>query len=397
MWQQFGSKTTIAILSILIVACGGGGGGSTPATNAGGVTSSSTTASTPSGNTTGGTGTSGSGTSGTTAATFAYDSTARFNAPAGVKSDAAGNLYVLDSGNSAIRKIAPDGSVSTLARDLPYVAPDFDVDGTGNVYLVNDHLGGEIYKITPDGTRTIVAQNLFYPMHPAVDAQGNVYVTSAATTGRTSSAIQRIAPDGQVSLIYIGDLYHPLEALAIDPSGTLYTIDRDVFPYTSCSGNCPEITTGRILKIVPGAAPIEFATLDFRIVPEDATISDRIAISNITLDSTGNLYIGLYRDHRSSTDCFSETSCEPYSSGMSINKVTPAGVITRLRTGPPGDTTGDYAQRRYDGTYGISYIGAGRDGNIYATYERNNTVYRISQAGEATLFAGKPGEAGFAD
>jgi hypothetical protein len=416
MWQQFGSKTTTGILSILLAACGGGSGGGAPATNASGATTITTgnstpagaTTSTPSGNTTvgsgaSGTGTSGSGTSGgssgATAATFAYDETARFNAPAGVKSDAAGNLYVLDSGNAAIRKIAPDGSVSTLTRDLPPVLPDFDIDGSGNIYLADGRLDGAIYKITPSGTRTVLAAGLIYPYNPAVDGQGNVYVRTAATTGRTTSAIQRVTPDGQISLVYAGSLYRPLWALTVDSSGTLYAADIDAFPVTcgGASAPCLPPKKSRIIKIAPGAAPIDFTEIDLLIVPEDATISERIGIANITLDTAGNLYVALFREHTSSTDCFSATSCAPYSSGMSIDKVTPAGVVSRLRTGPPGDTTGDYAQRRYDGTYGTSYIGAGRDGNIYATYISNDTVYRISQAGEATLVAGKPGEAGFAD
>ncbi|MBV8634439.1 MAG: hypothetical protein JO002_08125, partial [Burkholderiaceae bacterium] len=42
-------------------------------------------------------------------------SVARFNAPMGVVADSKGNLFVADSANYAIRKIATDGTVSTFA------------------------------------------------------------------------------------------------------------------------------------------------------------------------------------------------------------------------------------------------------------------------------------------
>ena len=42
-------------------------------------------------------------------------SSARFNLPSALAVDGAGVLYVADSGNSLIRRIAPDGAVTTLA------------------------------------------------------------------------------------------------------------------------------------------------------------------------------------------------------------------------------------------------------------------------------------------
>ena len=74
---------------------------------------------------------------------------ARFTSPAGVAVDAAGNVYVADTENHTIRKIAADGTTSTLAGTA---GPPGTADGTGP------------------------AARFANPMGVAVDAAGTVYV-----------------------------------------------------------------------------------------------------------------------------------------------------------------------------------------------------------------------------
>jgi streptogramin lyase len=72
---------------------------------------------------------------------------ASFYTPAGVAVDGSGNVYVADSGNNALKKIIPDGTV------IPILTVNFprtvSVDGSGNVYVSSED--SVIYKITPDG------------------------------------------------------------------------------------------------------------------------------------------------------------------------------------------------------------------------------------------------------
>ena len=134
---------------------------------------------------------------------------ARFNHPAGITVDAAGNLYVADNGNHAIRKVAPDGKVTTLAgqarhhggTDGPGSAARFlfptgvAVDAIGNVYVA-DHLNTTIRKISASGEVSTLAgmplkighidgpgpeARFVGPFGIAVDASGGLYVTDGTT------------------------------------------------------------------------------------------------------------------------------------------------------------------------------------------------------------------------
>lgn len=97
----------------------------------------------------------GSGTAGSSDGT---GSAAQFNGPMGVAVDASGNIYVADEANYSIRKINPNGVVTTLAgssqgyQDGPGNTAKFDnplgvaVDGSGNIYVA-DNTNFRIRKI----------------------------------------------------------------------------------------------------------------------------------------------------------------------------------------------------------------------------------------------------------
>jgi serine/threonine-protein kinase len=89
--------------------------------------------------------------SGTTGAFDGFGVNASFNLPAGIAVDKQGNIYVSDSGNNKIRKITPNGEVTTLAgsgdkgsANGGAKAASFNnpigiaVDSSGNVYVADD-------------------------------------------------------------------------------------------------------------------------------------------------------------------------------------------------------------------------------------------------------------------
>jgi sugar lactone lactonase YvrE len=129
---------------------------------------------------------------------------ASFNSPYGVAVDSSGNVYVADTNNQRIRKITPNGTVMTLAGagDFGYAdgigtAASFGspqgvaVDSSGNVYVA-DKDNSRIRKITPNGTVTTLAggnegyadgigtaASFYSPSGVAVDSSGNVYVADS--------------------------------------------------------------------------------------------------------------------------------------------------------------------------------------------------------------------------
>ena len=169
-------------------------------------------------------------------------SLARFDTPSGLAIDAAGGLLVADTGNNAIRRIAPDGNVTTVAgdgipgdRDGPARQARFRgptgvaVDARGRI-IVADTYNDRIRAIEPDGTvQTIAgggtpglaegpaAQSAFdTPSGVAIDAGFNIYIADFGNL-----AIRKISPDGQVSSVPYYGLVRPI-GIAIAGDGRIY-------------------------------------------------------------------------------------------------------------------------------------------------------------------------------
>ncbi|MGZ3777104.1 MAG: SMP-30/gluconolactonase/LRE family protein [Mucilaginibacter sp.] len=191
---------------------------------------------------------------------------AEFSNPTGMVVDAQGNIYISDSFNNRIRKIATDGTVSTLAGNgiAGYVdskdgEPEFygpqglAIDGAGNIYVA-DFGNNVIRKITPSGTVSTYAGNgvaafvdgaalkvaaFNGPAGLAFDTHGNLFVAD-----QNNNMIRKISAAGGVSLIAgtpraghvnltvdsaagaWGAFNKPV-ALAVDPSGNLYVADKN--------------------------------------------------------------------------------------------------------------------------------------------------------------------------
>lgn len=189
------------------------------------------------------------------------------NTPTALVLDAAGNLYIADTNNHRIRKVGTDGNITTFAGNGN--AADFGdggpatsaslnspeglaIDNAGNIYVA-DTASHRIRKITPDGTITTVAGNgsggfqgdggpataasLYYPKGIAVDPlSGNLYIADWL-----NSRIRVVTPDGKIYTVagngqyaYYGDGGPATSAalrfpwgIAVDASGKVYVADDE--------------------------------------------------------------------------------------------------------------------------------------------------------------------------
>jgi sugar lactone lactonase YvrE len=145
---------------------------------------------------------------------------ALLNSPADLASDAAGNIYIADSGNGRIRRVGRDGIIQTLAGGGPPSATGDGIpaisaylrtptgvalDSTFNIYVVEDDLVfGRIRKVTPDGTISTVT-TAFGPRDIAISTNGDLYVTEPAMNfDHPNGGVYRVSANGSLTAVVTG-------------------------------------------------------------------------------------------------------------------------------------------------------------------------------------------------
>jgi sugar lactone lactonase YvrE len=306
-------------------------------------------------------------------------SAARFNIPNDVAVDSSNNVYVADTNDCTIRKISPAAAVTTLAglaspghTNGTGSAARFDfpqgvaVDSTGKIYVV-DTLESAIRKITPtavvstfaglpgttgyvDATGT--AARFAFPNWLTVDASDNVYV------GDTSNrVVRKITPNGVVSSVLTNPANGAgaVRGVAIDSSGNIYTADL------------PHHT---IRKITPdGTATIFAGLID---TPGSANGIGSAARFNLptglAVDGAGNVYVG-------------------DSGNNTIRKITPAAKVTTFAgsAGLFGSADGTGTAARFNDPLGVA---VDQLGNVFVTDSANNTIRKITPTRAVTTLGG---------
>ncbi len=324
---------------------------------------------------------------------------AKFNFPAGLAADAAGNIYVADLDNSVIRKVTQGGSVSTLAGN-PGVSGSVDgqggaamfnhpssvsLDGAGNVFVA-DTSNQTVRMISPGGSVTTVAgapgiggqadgsgaaANFFYPGGIAATSGGTVYVADtgnhtirAVSSGAVSTLAGSSGQKGDVDGTGIHALFAYPYGVASGGSGRIYIADsgNNTIRVATSSG---VVTTLAGSGGPPGSADGSGAAASFS------------SPAGVAADGSGNVYVA---DAGNST----------------IRKISAGGAVSTFAgvAGSAGSSDGTGPAARFNAPNGVAVDNVG---NVYVADTKNNTIRKITSGGTVTTLAGVAGQTGSGD
>jgi len=233
-------------------------------------------------------------------------SAAQLFSPLGIALDAAGNLYISaddisQQGINRVRKISTSGIITTVAgggnvypgdggstTSAELISPiGVAADAKGNLYIADD-IGNRVRKVSPNGSISTVAgdgSNQLQPFGLATDAAGNLYISDPSAT-----RISKVSSSGVITTVagtgtpgFSGDNGPATSAqlsgpgfLAVDSAGNLYMVDGLRVRMVS--------TNGIITTIAGSGAQQYFGD-------GGLAINAGMAPSGVAVDSAGSIYI----------------------------------------------------------------------------------------------------------
>jgi uncharacterized protein (TIGR03437 family) len=267
--------------------------------------------------------------------------------PQGVAVDASGNVYIADSFNYRVRRVSPDGIITTVAGNgatvlfgdggpattagvFPY---DVAVDSRGNLYIA-DQLNQRVRKVDTAGAITTVAgggsgglgdggpavsAQLREPLGVAVDSAGNIYIADVWSDSR----VRKVNALGGITTVAGGGSAFPGDGgpatgarldtpvrVAIDAQGNLYIAEK-------FRAQIRMVNASGIITTVAGNGTAGFSG--------DGGPATRAALNQpygIAVDSNGNLYVADLGNNR-------------------VRRVDASGIITTVAGNGVSGTSGD--------------------------------------------------------
>ncbi|MES2388737.1 MAG: T9SS type A sorting domain-containing protein [Bacteroidota bacterium] len=268
---------------------------------------------------------------------------AHFREPTGILRDAAGNTFITDYLNNALRKVSPGGTVSTITGG-----------GRFNYTSINLQPG------------RVEDKTIGRPEWIAQDSAGNTYLTGTDYYG-VARKIFRISAAGDVSIFGAGfngyhddtlgaAIFNNPAGMATDNAGNLYIADQD--------NHC-------IRKVSPAGTVSTFAGTGTQRGYEDgpAATAKFARPTNIAFDVAGNMYVTDNLNYR-------------------IRKISPDGMVSTLAgSGTVGSVNGQGTDASFSDFSGLA-IEPGT-GNIFISEGSRHIIRKITPEGLVSTFAGQ--------
>lgn len=331
---------------------------------------------------------------------------ARFNLPHGVAAAPDGTLYVADTGNHTIRKIMPNGVVTTFAGGARepgtadgigsaarFQGPRGIVVAPSGVIYVADTGNHTIRAITPEGFVTTVAglrgaadftdgsgaaARFRGPWGLAVDAAGVVYIAdtknhsirtmTAAGVVTTLAGVDFPNSPGWVDDTGRAARFYEPSGITVHSDGTIYVSERQE----------------TIRKITPRGIVATLAGNTFTTGPENVPWLDGVGAAADFYDPAGLMV--------------TPDGTIFVADGIILRRITPFGGVTTPAGGTQsigaGKLTGAGPNARFNYPNGVAIL---PDGQAVVADQYNNLLRKVNHHGEVTAFVGNPDTGGSND
>jgi uncharacterized protein (TIGR03437 family) len=313
---------------------------------------------------------------------------------AGIAVDAAGNVFVCDSGNNLVVEISPPGILSVVAGNGvagfsgdggPATSASLRgpsgiaVDASGNLYIADTN-NDRIRKVSPGGTITTLAGNGVYgfsgdgepatgaalrsPKGVAVDDAGNLYIADLY-----NHRIRKVSANGIITTVagngvqgFSGDGGPATSASLWDPSGAALDASGNLYIADSANLRIRKVSAGGTITTVAGNGRFAFSGDG-----GPATSASLYSPQGVAADGSGNLYIA---------------------DGQRIRTVSAGGTISTVAGNGIQGFSGDGGPAASASLNSPEGLAVDASGNLDIADTYNHRIRKVSTGGTITTVAG---------
>jgi uncharacterized protein (TIGR03437 family) len=303
---------------------------------------------------------------------------AALNSPTGVAVDAGGSIWIADFFNHRIRRVTPNGFISTVVgnsiTDLIQTPAAIALDAVGTLYIA-DRSSNQIRRLPVNGTMSVIAGNggdagdsgdggpalqaqFHGPSGLTIDGFGNVIVVDM-----TNNRVRKVMPSGNVAAFagtgvpgYLGNFSNALDAQFFVPTSACTGPGGSVYIADTGNHMLRKVTVDGTISAVAGIG-YEGYTGDGGPALNARLKSPR----GCAVDSAGNIYIADMANH-------------------AVRMVTTDGNIYTIAGNGTAGFSGDGGPSQQAVLHLPYAVAVDAQGNVYVADTGNNRIRRLKPA-----------------